>query len=162
MKAVPSIPMLALLLSACGSGPTPQEIVDAAPKKVVRDNNALCEAMTSATADGDLSMRAVFETTAEGRDYGGGIIKQLVEDGKYTFLGGAMVADTCYAHAEARGQKWGKDFDLAWRCPVKILVDDPANPAKTQLALVEDRECDLATTRGAPKKRDVDVEMIHQ
>ncbi len=164
MKAAAfTILTIALTLGGCNSGPTPQQIVDAAnEQKSTNDDAALCQGLTTASENGDVSMRAAFESTPEGRDYGGGVIKELVAGGGYRFIGGAMVGDFCYAHAEASGIQWGKQFDLAWRCPVKVLSRSPAESGKTVLELVDDRECDLDTKRGAPKKRDIWVEMIRQ
>ncbi len=164
MKAAAfAILTIALTVGGCNSGPTPQQIVDAANEQKDANNDAaLCEGLTTASKNGDLSMRAVFESTPEGIEYGGGVIKELVAAGGYRFTGGAMVGDFCYAHAEASGVQWGKQFDLAWRCPVKIISDNPAEPGKTVLELVDDRECDLATGRGAPRKREIWVEMIRR
>ena len=88
--------------------------------------------------------------------------RQLVDDGKYRFAGAEMVGNTCYAYAEARGEQWGKVFNLAWRCPVKVVTGNPAEPGKSVLEVVDDRVCDFDTERGAPKIRDTEVEMIRQ
>jgi hypothetical protein len=152
--------MLALALLGCNPlQPSQQASTDTANAS---PDARLCEGLTTASESGNTSLRAAFVSTQDGRDYGGGVINELTKEGKYQFLGGEMVGKTCYANAEARGEQWGKMFNLAWRCPVKVLSDNPAEAGKTVLQVVEDRECDFDTERGAPAKREVEVEMIHQ
>lgn len=149
---------LAVLLAGCqreGTAPRPAET--AAGDTTTR----LCAAVAAATSNGNESMRANFISTPLGRDYGGGVIGELLRQDGYRFLGAEMVDGTCYAYAEARGFAWGKAFDLAWRCPVKILRDSPAEPGKTVVELVDDQQCDLDAARGAPARQPVSVELVH-
>jgi hypothetical protein len=152
----------ALAIAGCDSAPAAQETAAGASAADLNPDAALCEGLTTASESGNTSLRAAFVSTPHGREYGGGVIRELTEAGDYRFIGGEMVGDTCYADAEARGVQWGKTFNLAWRCPVKVLSDNPAEPGKTVLEVVEDRECDFDTERGAPAKAKVSVEMIHQ
>lgn len=152
---------VAAMLSACQgetSQPPPVETAEATDQ----DPNAkLCAAVAGATANGEESMRALFVSTPEGRDYGGGVIAELLKQDAYRFLGTEMVGGTCYAYAEARGQQWGKTFNLEWRCPVKILGDSPKESGKTLVEVVDDKQCDLDAARGAPVRQPVDVELVH-
>lgn len=160
MKTATLIAASALVLTGCDSAST--TIPVASTEEQANPDVALCTGLTSASESGNSSLRAAFVSTPEGRDYGGGVIRQLVDAGGYRFAGAEMVGNTCYAYAEAQGEQWGKPFNLAWRCPVKMLTDNPAEPGKTVLDVVEDRECDFDVQRGAAKVRDVAVEMIHQ
>ncbi|OWK30589.1 hypothetical protein [Sphingomonas mucosissima] len=160
MKPLPLILACALVLTGCDSAPAPVPVAASDDQ-----NNAdaeLCGGLTTASESGNSSLRAAFVSTPEGREYGGGVIRELVDTGGYRFAGADMVGATCYAYAEARGEQWGKPFNLAWRCPVKMVSDNPAEAGKSVLEVVEDRECDLDTQRGAPKVRDVSVELIRQ
>lgn len=154
---------LAVALAGCDSTPVaaPAAETEVAAEQTNPDA-ALCEGLTSASESGNTSLRAAFVSTPEGRDYGGGVIRELTDKGGYAFVGSEIVGDTCYAYAQARGEQWGKTFNLAWRCPVKMLSDNPAEPGKTVLEVVEDRQCDFDAERGAPKRQDVTVELIHQ
>ena len=154
--------MLALLLLGCNPAQPSAPVATTEDASEAGPDARLCEGLTTASDSGNTSLRAAFVSTQDGRDYGGGVIRELTEAGKYRFLGGEMVGKTCYAYAEARGEQWGKTFNLAWRCPVKVLSDNPAEAGKTVLEVVEDRECDFDTERGAPAKRPVEVELIHQ
>lgn len=151
-----------MTLAGCDSTPltggSPALEADAA----VNPDIVVCQGLTSASQSGDESMRAAFVSTAEGRDYGGGVIRELTAAGHYRFLGGEMVGDTCYAYAQARGEQWGKVFNLAWRCPAKVVIGNPAEPGKSILQVVEDRMCDFDAEPGAPARREVPVEMIRQ
>ncbi|WBH17637.1 hypothetical protein [Sphingomonas radiodurans] len=153
----------ALVLAGCDSA-SPLEQYQAANTETPSESPdaKLCEGLTTASESGHTSMRAAFISDPEGRDYGGGVINELTQAGNYRFLGGEMVGKTCYAYAEARGEQWGKTFNLAWRCPVKVLSDNPTEAGKTVLQVVEDRVCDYAVERGAPARREVEVELIHQ
>ncbi len=159
-------PAILILTAAClvigGCDSAPVTVPVASEEPATSPDAALCEGLTSASESGNTSLRAAFVSTPEGRDYGGGVIRELTEAGGYRFAGAEMVGGTCYAYAAARGEQWGKTFNLAWRCPVKMLIDNPAEPGKTVLEVVEDRQCDFDAERGTPKKRDVTVEMIHQ
>ncbi|MCC2979862.1 hypothetical protein [Sphingomonas sp. IC4-52] len=160
MKILNLIVGSALVLTACDSAQNAVPV--AATEDQASPDAGLCAGLTSASESGNSSLRAAFVSTPEGRDYGGGVIRELVDAGGYRFTGAEMVENTCYAYAEARGEQWGKPFNLAWRCPVKMLSDNPTEAGKTVLEVVEDRECDFNVQRGAPKVRDVVVEMIHQ
>lgn len=160
MKAPSPIVVVALVLTGCDSAPGSAPV--GATEEAASPDIVTCEGLTSANESGNSSLRAAFVSTPEGRDYGGGVIRQLVDDGKYRFAGAEMVGETCYAYAEARGEQWGKVFNLAWRCPVKVVTGNPAEPGKSVLEVVDDRVCDFDTERGAPKIRDTEVEMIRQ
>lgn len=149
----------ALIVSGCTSTP-PEPVVDESTA-AYRAKASLCTSLTAATDSGNVSLRAAFVSTPAGRDYGGGVIRELTQMGKYRFVGAEMVGDTCYANADARGEQWGQTFNLVWRCPVKAVSDNPAEPGKTVLEVVEDRECDYDTPPGAPAKRNVEVELLH-
>ncbi len=155
--------LIAASLASAGCGRTADMDEETAAVEEVNPDVAICAGLTTANDSGNSSLRAAFVSTPEGQEYGGGVIKELTEAGKYRFVGAEMVGDTCYANAEARGVLWGsRAFNLVWRCPVKMVSDNPAEPGKTVLEVVEDRECDFDTERGAPKKRDVLVELIRQ
>lgn len=160
MKASSHIVAVALVVTGCDSAPASAPV--AATEEAANPDIATCEGLTTASNSGNSSLRAAFVSTPEGRDYGGGVIRQLVEDGKYRFAGAEMVGNTCYAYGEARGEQWGKVFNLAWRCPVKVVTGNPGEPGKSVLEVVDDRVCDFDTERGAPKVRDTQVEMIRQ
>ncbi len=162
MKSALPLLIAALLLAGCDSTPSDTPVVQSEAKADTNPDVALCAGLTSASESGNTSLRAAFVSTPEGRDYGGGVIRELTQAGGYRFDGAEMVGGTCYAYAQARGEQWGKTFNLAWRCPVKMLSDNPAEPGKTVLEVVEDRECDFQAERGTPKMRDVSVELIHQ
>jgi hypothetical protein len=154
--------LFAFILASCSPEQQSEAVTTSEAATETSPDAALCEGLTTASDSGNTSLRAAFVSTPDGRDYGGGVIAELVKADGYRFAGGEMVDNTCYAYATASGQQWGKTFNLAWRCPVKVLSDNPAETGKTVLEVVEDRECDFDAERGAPAKRTVEVELIHQ
>jgi hypothetical protein len=156
------IAVTALLLAGCGqeapvidSGNAASRSV-AAPLAFDTPQEALCASIAGATSGGDASLQGALARDPVGAEYGGALIKPIVEKGGYRFVGAEMVAGHCWANARAAATVFDRAVDLQWRCPVLVISDDKRQIGKTMLEEVDSALCDFDAAPGSPTKRVVE------
>ncbi len=155
----------ALLLSACGQEPAVIDIgnvsarVTTAPLSADASQDALCASIGGASSGGDASLQGALARDPVGAEYGGNLIKPIVDKGGYRFVRAEMVSGHCWANARAAATVFDRAVDLQWRCPVLVVSDDRRRVGKTVLEEVDSALCDFDVAPGSPTKRVVEEPM---
>jgi hypothetical protein len=149
----------ALLLAGCGQdapvidGGNASARAVAAPLSADTSQEALCASIGAASSGGDASLQGALASDPDGAEYGGGVIRQIVEKGGYRFARAEMLNGHCWAYARAAATVFDRAFDLHWRCPVLVISDDRRQIGKTVLEEVDGASCDFGAAPGTLTKR---------
>ncbi|WP_375271572.1 hypothetical protein [Sphingomonas sp.] len=152
----------ATLLSACGAEVPVVDTGNAsalaavAPLGVDAAQDTLCASIAGASSGGDASLQGALAADPVGAEYGGGVIKPIIDKGGYRFVRADMVDGHCWANARAAATVFDRAVDLQWRCPVLVVSDDRRRVGKTVLEEVDNSLCEFDTAPGSPTKRAVE------
>ena len=153
------------LLTACGQevavvdGGNASAREVAAPLSTDAPQDALCASIAAASGGGDASLQGALARDPVGAEYGGGLIKPIVDKGGYRFVGAEMLAGHCWANARAAATVFDRAVALQWRCPVLVISDDRRRVGKTVLEEVDSASCEFDVAPGSPTKRAVEEPM---
>lgn len=127
-----------------------------APLEADAAQDALCASIAGASNGGDASLQGALAADPVGAEYGGGVIKAIIDKGGYRFVHTDMVGGHCWANARAAATVFDRAVDLQWRCPVLVVSDDCRKVGKTVLEEVDNALCEFDVAPGSPTKRVVE------